>query len=149
MSNCAVITTEKPEGVDDRLSVYVHWCGGEMHIRGFLKYCKMQHFRSPENDSYGWARLCQVIANYFGGTLSVGIDRYAGSRGDNGIYIIKDWELIGHEEGYSEGEQFTEEELNEFVKAIDERQPEHMRIWKSSENLSDKVKDVITDLIGK
>lgn len=146
MSDCAIITTEKPEGADDRLSVYVHWCGGEMNIRGFLKYCKIQKFRSPEDDSYGWARLCQVIANYFGGTLSVGIDRYTGSAGDNGIYIIKNWELIGHEESYAEGEQFTEEELNEFVLEIDKKQPEHMRIWKSSENVNDEIKDDKTDI---
>ena len=36
----------------------------------------MKGYRPPEIDEYGWARLCQVIGNTIGGTLSVGIGRY-------------------------------------------------------------------------
>ncbi|MFR3273367.1 MAG: hypothetical protein ACLTQI_05910 [Slackia sp.] len=29
-----------------------------------------------EQDCYGWARMAQVVGNFFGGSLSVGIERY-------------------------------------------------------------------------
>lgn len=95
MGNRAVITTE-----DKQIGVYLHWNGGRDSIEAFLLYCKLQGYRCPENDCYGWARLCQVIGNFFGGECSVGIDRYDRldtDNGDNGTYIIKDWQIIGKE----------------------------------------------------
>ena len=95
MGNRAVICTE-----DKTLGVYVHWNGGRNSIEGFLLYCKLKGYRAPENDCYGWARLCQVIGNFFGGENSVGIDRYDRldtDNGDNGTYIIKDWQIVGKE----------------------------------------------------
>lgn len=95
MGNRAVITTE-----DKQIGVYVHWNGGRNSIEGFLLYCKLKGYRCPENDCYGWARLCQVIGNFFGGECSVGIDRYVRldtDNGDNGTYIIKDWQIVGKE----------------------------------------------------
>lgn len=95
MGNRAVITTE-----DKQIGVYVHWNGGRNSVEGFLLYCKLKGYRCPENDCYGWARLCQVIGNFFGGEYSVGIDRYDRldtDNGDNGTYIIKDWQIIGTE----------------------------------------------------
>ena len=95
MGNRAVITTETKD-----LGVYLHWNGGRDSIEGFLLYCKLKGYRAPENDCYGWARLCQVIGNFFGGEYSVGIDRYDRldtDNGDNGTYIIKDWQIVGKE----------------------------------------------------
>jgi hypothetical protein len=95
MGNRAVITT-----IAKDLGVYVHWNGGRDSIEAFLLYCKIKGYRAPENDSYGWARLCQVIGNFFGGIYSVGIDRYDRldiDNGDNGTYIIKDWQIVGKE----------------------------------------------------
>ena len=95
MGNRAVITTEARD-----IGVYLHWNGGRDSIEGFLLYCKLKQYRSPECDNYGWARLCQVIGNFFGGECSVGIDRYDRldtDNGDNGTYIIKDWKIIGKE----------------------------------------------------
>ena len=95
MGNRAVITTE-----DKQIGVYVHWNGGRDSIEAFLLYCKLKGYRAPENDCYGWARLCQVIGNFFGGEYSVGIDKYDRldtDNGDNGTYIIKDWQIIGKE----------------------------------------------------
>lgn len=95
MGNRAVITTE-----DKQIGVYVHWNGDRNSIEGFLLYCKLKGYRAPENDCYGWARLCQVIGNFFGGECSVGIDKYDRldtDNGDNGTYIIKDWQIIGKE----------------------------------------------------
>ena len=95
MGNRAVITTEARD-----LGVYVHWNGSRDSVEAFLLYCKLKGYRCPENDCYGWARLCQVIGNFFGGECSVGIDRYNRldcDNGDNGVYIIKNWEIIDKE----------------------------------------------------
>lgn len=95
MGNRAVITTE-----DKQIGIYLHWNGGRDSVEGFLLYCKLKEYRCPENDCYGWARLCQVIGNFFGGECSVGIDKYDRldtDNGDNGTYIIKDWQIVGKE----------------------------------------------------
>jgi len=95
MGNRAVITTR-----DKQLGVYLHWNGGRNSVEAFLLYCKLKGFRSPETDCYGWARLCQVIGNFFGDGLSVGIDRYDRldtDNGDNGVYIIENWQIVGKE----------------------------------------------------
>ena len=119
MGNRAVITTEKQD-----LGVYLHWNGGRDSVEGFLKYCKDQGFRAPEKDSYGWARLVQVIANFFGGGLSVGIDRYGSldcDNGDNGVYVIRDWEIVGRKYFEDRTEQ-QEYPLDEMVKEVASKQ---------------------------
>lgn len=124
MGNRAVITTSKQQ-----LGVYLHWNGGKDSVEAFLKYCELQNYRTPDTDNYGWARLCQVIGNYFGGSCSVGIDRYCNldtDNHDNGVYIIKGWDIVGRE--FFVGEEQDEYPLNEMLKAIDERQPEHMQL---------------------
>lgn len=93
MGNRAVITT--PE---KNLALYLHWNGGRDTIEPLLAYCKMQGYRAPSSDNYGWARLTQVIGNFFGGTTSIGIDTFKnlGDQGDNGVYIIDGWEIVDH-----------------------------------------------------
>ena len=59
MGDRAIITTE-----DRRIGVYVHWDGSPDRIRGFLAYCDLMGFRSPEIDNYGWAQLIKIIGNY-------------------------------------------------------------------------------------
>ena len=95
MGNRAVITTPKKD-----IGVYLHWNGSRNNIESFLAYCDMKGYRPPEIDEYGWARLCQVIGNTIGGTLSVGIGRYENQdkdNGDNGVYVIKDWDIVDRE----------------------------------------------------
>ena len=93
MGNRAVITTK-----ERKIGVYVHWNGGRDTIQPLLKYCELKGYRPPSSDSYGWARLCQVLGNFFGGTNSVGIGTYTTDRemdpGDNGIYVIDGWEIV-------------------------------------------------------
>jgi len=119
MGNRAVIATEKKD-----LGIYLHWNGGRDSVEGFLKYCKLQKFRTPESDSYGWACLVAVIKNFIGGGLSVGIGKYNSldcDNYDNGVYIIKDWEII-HREYFSGSEQ-QGYDLDEMVDEIAEAQP--------------------------
>ena len=116
MGNRCVITTEARE-----IGVYLHYNGDPDFVASLLHYCSLAGIRKPENDCYGWARLCQVAANYFGGTLSIGIDQYDRldtDNGDNGTYIIRDWGIIDREFGEGFGEANTE-----IMMAIDEAQP--------------------------
>ena len=128
MGNRAVITTAKRD-----LGIYLHWNGGRSSVEAFLKYCDMRGFASPEQDPYGWARLCQVIANFFGPEgLSVGISRYSKDSnmnpGDNGIYVIENWQIIGRiTPSYFSGEQYTHS-LDEMLQAIDEAQPKDQQL---------------------
>jgi hypothetical protein len=81
-------------------------------------------FRLPEQDCYGWAALVTVISNFFGGTgLSVGIDTLENldcDNYDNGMYIIKDWEIVGRE--FFKGSEQKEYKLKDMLQAIKESQ---------------------------
>ena len=72
MGNRAVITTSEFMNLHEdiqfsnELGVYLHWNGGRDSVTAFLTYCKLKGYRPPETDCYGWARLCQVIGNFFG-----------------------------------------------------------------------------------
>ena len=119
MGNRAVITTE-----EEKIGVYLHWNGGRDSVEGFLAVCKELGHRPPESDCYGWARLCQVIANYIGGTNSIGIstlDNLDCDNGDNGMYIIKHWEIVGRKYFDNRDEQ-SERELQYMIEAIKEKQ---------------------------
>lgn len=141
MGNRAVITTV--DGIDlnafpyhtdskkDKIGVYLHWNGGRDSVEGFLAYCKAKGYRDPTYDpTYALARLCQVIANWFGGELSVGINTLAHldcDNYDNGVYIIgKDWQIVGRE--YAPTEEQQEYPLMEVVESINAKMPEEERL---------------------
>lgn len=108
MGNRAVIGFE-----NQKTGIYLHWNGGEESVKAFLDCAKSLGVRDPVSDSYGVARLTQIIGNFFGGSLSVGIgdlesldcDNY-----DNGTYIVgKGWEIVErkykqHERGFNDKE---------------------------------------------
>ena len=122
MGNRAVITTK-----EQKIGVYLHWNGGRDSVEAFLAYCKLKGYRNPENDDYGWARLCQVIANYFGGELSIGIntiDCLDTDNGDNGTYIIENWEIV--DRLYYNSNEQNSHDLLEMLKDINAAQPEKL-----------------------
>jgi hypothetical protein len=124
MGNRAVITTK-----DKKIGVYLHWNGGYDSVRAFTTYCKIAGHRPPEQDSYGWARLCQVIGNFFGGTSSIGLSNYEEldcDNGDNGVYIIKNWEIVGRE--YYKGDEQDEYDLLGMLIEINNHQPQDIRL---------------------
>lgn len=128
MGNRAVITT-RSNFENNGIGIYVHWNGGLDSVRAFLKYCEIKGYRAPDHDCYGWARLCQTIANYFGGGLSIGIDlvdRLDCDNGDNGVYIIEGWQIVGRE--YHFGREQDEYNLRAMLVDIDENQPEKEQI---------------------
>lgn len=139
MGNRAVITTEENFN-NNGVGVYLHWNGGRDSVQAFLKYCKLKGYRAPETDCYGWARLCQVCANFFGGSFSIGIDTVdrigCNDFLDNGVYIIENWEIVGRK-FFDNCEEQDEYDLNEMLLAIDGQMPEHDQIGK--DYLSAKV----------
>ena len=121
MGNRAVITT-KGQWQKGGIGIYVHWHGGRDSVEAFLKYCKMRGFRT---DDYGLARLTQVIGNYFGGGLSIGIDtlwHLDCNNGDNGVYIIDGWDIANRV--YFDGQEQDAYGLTDMLIDIDKAQPE-------------------------
>lgn len=140
MGNRAVITT-KQNYETNGIGIYVHWNGGYDSINAFLAYCDAKGYRRPEQDCYGWARLAQVIANWFGGDTSIGVDtcNRLDTSSDNGTYFIENWRIVGRtyetdcREGYG---------LEQFLNAIDERQPENEQLG------SEKIHEYMLDRNG-
>ena len=115
---------------EHRVGVYLHWNGGEESIRSFLMYCKLKGYRATDYDNYGWARLCQVIGNFFGGGLSLGIapvNNLDCDNGNNGTYLIKDWEIIDkyYDEDWDkeQAKQLDIDLMIENLLEIDQNQP--------------------------
>ena len=128
MGNRAVITTRE-NYENNGIGIYVHWNGGRDSVEAFLDYCAYKGYRKPEEDCYGWARLAQVIANFFGGTNSIGMDTVNHldcDNWDNGVYFIKDWKVSGR--ACFTGKEQRGYDRIEFLKAIDEKQPEEERL---------------------
>ena len=124
MGNRAVITTPKK-----KLSIYLHWNGGIDSVEAFLEYCNLKGFTCPSKDSYGWARLCQVIGNYFGGSYSVGIDRYSKGDediGENGLYVIQNWKITERINAYIHSREGYDR--TEFLQDIDQAQPKEEQL---------------------
>lgn len=98
MGNRAIV---KP--VNKNVGVYLHWNGGVESVSAFLKYCELKQFRDfggKYADGYGLARFCQVVGNFFGGGLSIGIETDVTESEemaewmDNGIYVIDGWDIV-------------------------------------------------------
>lgn len=129
MGNRAVITTYNHK--DNTPSLYLHWNGGRDSVEAFLMYAKLKGHRPMESDSYGIARLAQIIGNFFGGTNSLGIDNYSNcdtNNFDNGVYLVKDWEIVDRE--FFSGVEQREHDLGGMLLGIDEKQPEHLQLGK-------------------
>lgn len=127
MGNRCVITTPQR-----KVGLYLHWNGGRDTVEPLLRYCELKGYRPPSSDEYGWARLCQVMGNFFGGTTSIGIGAYTTDErmdpGDNGIYVVAGWEIVdrvGLYDGFSEQEEYG---FDEMLRAFDEAMPEGERL---------------------
>lgn len=122
MGNRAVITT-KNDLENNGIGIYLHWNGGRDSVEAFLAYCDLKGYRKLDEDCYGYARLCQVICNFFGGELSVGVDVLSNldcDNWDNGVYIVEGWEIVGRM--YEPECEQSGYDLCEFMKEINKRQ---------------------------
>lgn len=128
MGNRAVITT-KENFENNGVGVYLHWNGGYDSVNAFLKYCELKGYRTPDTDNYGWARLCQVIGNFFGGSTSIGIDvvsKLDCDNYDNGVYIIEGWKIVDRK--YFEGHEQINYKLEDMLMDIDKSMPKDEQI---------------------
>lgn len=127
MGNRAVITT--PER---KIGLYLHWNGGRDTVEPLLKYCELKGYRPPSLDTYGWARMAQVMGNFFGGTLSVGIGTYTTDErmdpGDNGIYVVEGWRIVERIYPYEGFEEQDVYGFDDMLRAFDESMPEGERL---------------------
>lgn len=153
MGNRAVITVSKELDVanSNDIGVYLHWNGGRDSVEAFLLYCKLRGYRSPETDNFGWARLCQVIGNYFGGDLSIGIDRCCCldcDNWDNGVYVIENWEIVDRK--YMRRMEQQNYRLADMILDIDEAQPKGERLaWRlllDQPSLAAIVRQLMSDM---
>lgn len=133
MGNRAVITASKALNVagSNDIGVYLHWNGGRDSVEAFLKYCELKQYRRPDMDNYGWARLCQVIGNYFGGECSIGIDRCVNldcDNYDNGTYIIEGWKIVSRQ--FHDGHEQQNYDLREMLHDINDAQPPKEQLTK-------------------
>jgi len=91
MGNRAVIAFQEENWTEvqpDSVGIYLHWNGGPDSVSAFLRAAAHLDNR---RDDYGVARLCQIIGNWFGGTLSIGIGKCRTldtDNGDNGTYVV-------------------------------------------------------------
>ncbi len=140
MGNRAVITT--PER---KVGIYLHWNGGRDTIEPLLKYCELQGYRPPSSDEYGFARICQVMGNFFGGSTSLGVGAYTTDRqmdpGDNGIYVIEGWHIADHlrteydsnwnpvgMRSFGPSEEEDWHKFDDMLRAFDASMPEKLRL---------------------
>lgn len=133
MGNRAVITTEE-NFKNDGIGVYLHWNGGRDSVEGFLEYCKRKGYRPLTSDpQYGFARLIQVIGNFFGGDCSLGVDKVSRldcDNYDNGVYIVDGWTIVDRK--YHDGPEQAVYKLEEMIDAIDEGQPDKEKLYKGN-----------------
>lgn len=160
MGNRAVITTEKNFN-NNGIGIYLHWNGGRDSVEAFLKYCELRGYREPTSDNYGWARLAQVIGNFFGGTTSIGMDTVNHldcDNYDNGVYLIQGWQIVGRKY-FDDREEQNEYPLVDMVLSIDSKQPKDEQMgpeaiceklgvevpedWKQEEEPAQEVQPVI------
>lgn len=140
MGNRAIV---KPEG--QNIGVYLHWNGGIDSVTAFLKYCELKDFRGFD-DPYGIARFCQVVGNFFGGGLSLGIEtdvketEEAAEWIDNGIYVVKGWDIVRRIGGYYEGREGYN--MDEMLKEIDIKQPLTERLGEFLDGIETDISDI-------
>ena len=101
MGNRAVITIkEDNRPQEDWQSLYLHWNGGRDTVEPLLHVAKLYGVRCQVDPSYAIARLSQIMGNYIGGTLSLGVGTYKQldtNNFDNGVYVVEDWEIVDRE----------------------------------------------------
>ena len=129
MGNRAVIAYRE-EGVpkEHSTAIYLHWNGGRDSVEGFLKVANQIGVRSSQSD-YAMARLTQIIGNFFGNTLSLGVGIYKRmdtDNYDNGVYWIssRNGELAIVDREFNRNKEQREYTLEEFSQEVFSCMPE-------------------------
>ena len=161
MSNSCVITVPDYRKNHSIPGIYIHSRGDYAFVECFCEYCKMQDFRSPDEDNIGLARLTQVLANYFSEGLTVSVCESGSFMTDHGVYMIKDWKIHDwvHDGWYGENEKpvsFDEKSKIIFLQEINEKQPlwmmltdEYIEEWVKKELKAETIKYFKDSIIKK
>ena len=100
MGNRAVISfKDQYSSKEMSPSIYLHWNGGRDSVESFLRAAKQLGIRGGDS-AYCMSRLTQIIGNWIGGHLSLGVGCYGNldtDNGNNGVYWIKDLEIVERE----------------------------------------------------
>lgn len=116
MGNRAVISFGREANAP---SIYLHWNGGVSSVQGFLDAAKALGVRA--NDPvYGCARVAQIIGNFFGGTLSLGVgpaNSLDKDNMDNGQYIVEGLEIVDRKFAPSYAEPLNQAQVNAICAA--------------------------------
>ncbi len=132
---------------------------GRDTIEPLLKYCELQGYRTVSHDDYGWARIGQVMGDFFGGSTPLGIGPYTTDRqmdpGDNGIYVIDGWRIAEHlRTEYDEGwnavgmrafepaEEHDWHEFGQMLRSLDAVMPEELRLGGVLDSVEVPLSDV-------
>ena len=104
--------------------------------------------------------MCQVMGNFFGGSLSLGIGPYTTDRqmdpGDNGIYVIEGWRLVDHPRteydeswnavgmrSFEPSEEYDWHEFDDMLRAFDAAMPERLRLGGVLDSIEVPVSEVV------
>lgn len=100
MGNRAVIAfKDKHISKEHSPAIYLHWNGGRDSIEAFLKASSIIGIRWGDA-TYACARMAQIIGNWMGGSLSLGVSTYANldtDNGDNGVFWVENAEIVDRE----------------------------------------------------
>lgn len=109
MGNRAVIVSHDTNkmNADKKIGIYLHWNGSRGDVESFLSKAKEKGIRTVDRDPcYFWARFAQVIGDCLSASgenetdLGIGIvSRLDTHNCDNGVYYIKDFEIVNHTDG--------------------------------------------------
>ena len=143
MGNRAFI---KP-AASDEMALYLHWNGGIDSVTAFLKYCELQGFPGfgGSHDDYALARLAQVVSNFMSPDgYSVGVTAGFSDWTDNGLYEVEGWKIARHtcDGAPVERERHEGYDLDEMLAAIDQSQPEDLRIGEAIAGRDYPVEDL-------
>ena len=125
MGNRAMISF-KEDGQEKEFapSIYLHWNGGRDSVEAFLEASQTLGIRGNDG-SYCIGRMAQVIGNWMGGHLSMGVGcyrQYDTEWLDNGVYWINDFKIVERElPSFFEDGEFIEQkdyDHKELVKDI-------------------------------
>jgi hypothetical protein len=62
---CVIVDKDtNKKNANQKIGIYLHWYGDKETVESLLEDVKAKHPRGVISDpSYGWARLCQIIAD--------------------------------------------------------------------------------------
>lgn len=117
---CVIVSKDTDRtNANQKIGIYLHWHGDKETVEAFLEEAKNKGVRDVMSDpSYGWARICQIIADNitaeslnspyetahahaYETSIGIGIVKDLDCHNyDNGVYYIdENFEIVKHTDG--------------------------------------------------